>query len=128
VRRETKVRLAEGKADYSFDQILRNLLEFTPIERVITRLNGERRWLQLVAERRRTLAAAGNPMRRTPSKQLLIAALAEQRWRMWLESGTVTRVGPRNYRWNGLARPEGGESVNVRIIGRGVPPGGRATN
>lgn len=118
VRKATKERLAAVKGRESFDEMLTELLRAVPPEVLRARLDARREALQTVVERR-TARAQGREgvFPRSADKQLLIARLAEKRWKLWLAQGKVERLGPRRYRWN-IGNPQEGPRARIRAVGR----------
>lgn len=72
VRKETKERLARLKAEGSFDEALRTLMDAAA-----------------------SPAPAPLERPRLPSEQLALARLARRRWGIWIERGIIEEIGPR---------------------------------
>lgn len=89
VRKDTKERLARLKGSATYDALLRALLEMVPPERLEA-------WQDAQAG---TTRRAVEARERPPEKQLLIADLAERRWKQWLDEGRAVQLGPRLYAW-----------------------------
>ncbi|HVL47364.1 MAG TPA: hypothetical protein VM889_02275 [Candidatus Thermoplasmatota archaeon] len=116
--RSTKARLDEAKLrGVAYDDLLRALLEAVPPEALRARFEARREAARTRLER------TGAPLRRTASKQRLVAAAARERWAAWTARGKVTQDGPRRVTWNvdlDDAAP-GGVTIAARRRGPRVP-------
>lgn len=107
IRKETKARLSRLKGAATYDALLQILLELAPEDEVVRRLHG-------AAPRREA-------RERPPEKQLQVARLAAERWRLWTKEGRVVQRGPRLYTWN--VRASAPRQVTHAWQGRrGLPP------
>lgn len=128
MRKATKEALAEAKGDRSYDEVLRTMLEMVPLDEVRRQMERRReddaRAMRLRMESMERLRRG---LERSPEKQVLIADLARQRWKRWVQEGRVKELGPRLVAWNRKAAATSSEPrAGVKLAwqpGRGLPPG-----
>lgn len=112
VKKTTKQALASVKGDYSYDELLRVLLSVVPPDQLRMALEKRQEQFNQQAEARRELRQRTSLDRRSPEKQILIARLADTRWKQWLDQGRVVARGPRLFDWRtDLARKKAGIRV-----------------